>query len=143
MKRYFISLPLFISILSVFVMLQACSSSEITEKRNNKPLGLAVNAAETSLSLADYLRRSAGVYVQNRGTNVSVRLAGVQTVNSYSEPLYVIDGTPLGNSYSMATSIVDVSDIERVQVLKRNAGSAQYGMRGSNGVILIFTKRKN
>lgn len=124
-------------------MVQACSSSEITENRNNKPPGLAVNAEKTSLSLADYLRRIPGVYVQRRGANVSVRLAGVQTVSGTNEPLYVVDGTPLANNYSMAISFVDVSDIKRIQVLKRNEGSAQYGMRGSNGVILIFTKRTN
>jgi len=142
MRKYSISLPLFILVLFVFVIVQACSSSGITQNRNNKPDGLEINAAETSLSLADYLRRIPGVYVQRRGTNVSARLAGVQTVSSTNEPLYVIDGTPLANSYSMAISFVDVSDIDRIQVLKRNEGSAQYGMRGSNGVILIFTKGK-
>ena len=56
------------------------------------------------------------------------------TTSGNNNPLYVIDGIPLGGSY------VNPSDIETMQVLKDAASAAIYGSRGANGVILITTK---
>jgi TonB-linked SusC/RagA family outer membrane protein len=79
----------------------------------------------------------------------SVRIRGVGTTGS-NQPLYVIDGMPLGGG-SMSIggssdridglSVVNPNDIASIEVLKDAAAAAIYGARAANGVILITTKR--
>lgn len=100
--------------------------------------------------------RAAGVQVTQAsaspGGGVSVRIRGSNSINSGSEPLYVIDGFPLypdngaygvgGNrqpSNIMAT--INPNDIESIEILKDASATSIYGSRGSNGVVLITTKR--
>ena len=100
----------------------------------------------------------------------TVRIRGVANVTGNSQPLYVVDGVPAyntdvtpekwdGNSYfdrnffnpnlvhtphsPTANPLLDipVEDIATVEVLKGAAATARYGMQGTNGVILINTKR--
>lgn len=93
------------------------------------------------------------------GGSVSIRIRGVSTINGDAEPLYVIDGVPIsGNSrnvYEMGLgsvggagkttysplSTINPNDIESIEVLKDASATAIYGNRGSNGVVLITTKR--
>lgn len=83
--------------------------------------------------------RVAGVQVVNNsgrpGAGATVRIRGVGTMAS-SDPLYVVDGFPTGD-----ISFLAPSDIESMEVLKDASASAIYGNRGSNGVILITTKK--
>ena len=67
------------------------------------------------------------------GQSASIRIRGVGTINS-TEPLTVVDGNP-------GAPMPDANDIESFQVLKDAAACALYGARGSNGVILITTKK--
>ena len=69
------------------------------------------------------------------GATAAIRIRGIGTVNS-SEPLYVVDGVPLNSS-----SDLDPRSIESMQVLKDASATAIYGSRGSNGVVLITTKK--
>ena len=85
--------------------------------------------------------QAAGVQVtQNQsqpGGNVfSVRIRGTNSINSSSEPLYVVDGYAGGDIATLNTS-----DILSIDVLKDASATAIYGSRGANGVILITTKR--
>ncbi|MEQ9443729.1 MAG: TonB-dependent receptor [Cyclobacteriaceae bacterium] len=86
------------------------------------------------------------------GGGVSVRIRGSNSINSGSEPLYVIDGFPVypdNSAYStggdrrptniMAT--LNPNDIESIEILKDASATSIYGSRGSNGVVLITTKR--
>lgn len=70
----------------------------------------------------------------NGGT--TIRLRGLSTLGSNTQPLIVIDGT-IGASLNS----VDPSDIESVDVLKDGSAAAIYGTRASSGVILITTKK--
>ncbi len=70
------------------------------------------------------------------GGSTTVRIRGTGSVNAGNEPLYVIDGFPTGNLNSINTN-----DIESMEVLKDASATAIYGSRGSNGVILVTTKR--
>lgn len=70
------------------------------------------------------------------GTSPRVLIRGVTTVNG-SDPLYVVDGMPVGTNINFLNS----NDIESMEVLKDASASAIYGTRGSNGVILITTKK--
>ena len=70
------------------------------------------------------------------GSSPRVIIRGVSTVNG-SDPLYVVDGMPVGTSINF----LNQNDIESMQVLKDASAAAIYGTRGSNGVILITTKK--
>ncbi|MEX0315732.1 MAG: SusC/RagA family TonB-linked outer membrane protein [Allomuricauda sp.] len=72
------------------------------------------------------------------GEGAEIKVRGVGTLTAGSNPLLVIDGFP---SESVRISDINPNDIESVQVLKDAASSAIYGSRGSNGVILISTKK--
>ena len=70
------------------------------------------------------------------GASPRVIIRGVTTVNG-SDPLYVVDGMPVGNNINF----LNQNDIESMQVLKDASASAIYGTRASNGVVLITTKK--
>jgi TonB-dependent SusC/RagA subfamily outer membrane receptor len=70
------------------------------------------------------------------GTSPTVRIRGIGSVNFASDPLYVIDGVPVGSLNNF-----DIKDMESVTVLKDAASAAIYGSRAANGVVLITTKR--
>ena len=92
--------------------------------------------------------RAAGVYVQANngkvGEGVQVRIRGTGSITASNSPLYVIDGIPINssNSYS-GNPLADINfnDIQSFDILKDAAAKAIYGARGSNGVILITTKK--
>lgn len=70
----------------------------------------------------------------NGGFNI--RLRGLSTVGGNTEPLIIIDGVP-----GASLNTVDPMDIESMDVLRDGSAAAIYGTRGSNGVILITTKK--
>lgn len=70
------------------------------------------------------------------GRNSRVRIRGLNSINAGVDPLYVVDGIT-----GVDPSLIDPSNIESVEVLKDASATAIYGARGSNGVILITTKR--
>ena len=82
----------------------------------------------------------AGVAVRNTsgapGADIAVQVRGAASISGSATPLYVVDGVPLDN-----LSGVNPSDIASIDVLKDAASAAIYGSRGSNGVVLIATKR--
>lgn len=71
------------------------------------------------------------------GESPTILIRGIGTVNGSTDPLYVIDGVPLGGNISD----LNPDDIESMSVLKDAASAALYGNRASNGVILITTKK--
>lgn len=80
-----------------------------------------------------------GVQVTNAGgpgATPRVIIRGITTVNG-SDPLYVVDGMPVGTNINF----LNQEDIESMEVLKDASAAAIYGTRGSNGVILITTKK--
>ena len=69
--------------------------------------------------------------------SVSIRVRGISTVNAGSDPLYIVDGVPMERGFAN----MNTNDIESIEVLKDASAAAIYGSRGSNGVVLITTKR--
>ena len=74
----------------------------------------------------------------NPGDPVNILLRGINTVQGGTKPLILVDGIEV-----RATDInsLDLSNIERVEVVKGAASSTLYGAQGANGVIQIFTKK--
>ncbi|MGK6352061.1 SusC/RagA family TonB-linked outer membrane protein [Parapedobacter sp. DT-150] len=65
-----------------------------------------------------------------------ILIRGLGTINSSSNPLFVVDGVAMEN-----IQFLNPNDIERMEVLKDASSTAIYGARGANGVILITTRR--
>lgn len=84
--------------------------------------------------------RAAGVLVTTNsarpGGGATIRIRGTGSVNAGNEPLYVIDGFPTGDLNS-----INPNDIESMEILKDASATAIYGSRGSNGVVIVTTKR--
>lgn len=115
--------------------------------------------------LAALQGKTAGAQIsQNSGDpagGISVRLRGISSISSSSEPLYIIDGVIVNNGTNRVTNtsgnydggnfvgnigqsrLVDINpnDIERVEVLNGAAAAAIYGSRANAGVVQIFTKK--
>lgn len=71
------------------------------------------------------------------GSEATIRLRGIGSVNASSDPLYVVDGIP----YSGNINSINPADVQSISVLKDAAASALYGSRGANGVIIVTTKQ--
>ena len=86
--------------------------------------------------------RVAGVQVNSAdgqpGSNAEITIRGVGSVTQSASPLYVIDGFPQEDANFNA---INPADVESIEVLKDASATAIYGARGSNGVILVTTKR--
>lgn len=70
------------------------------------------------------------------GDNVSIKIRGLGSINN-CDPLVVIDGVPT----DLGLSSLNMTDVERLDVLKDASATAIYGSRGANGVVMITTKR--
>jgi len=115
--------------------------------------------------LAALQGKTAGAQIiQNSGDpagGISVRLRGISSINSSSEPLYIVDGVIVNNATNRVTNtqgsydggnfvgtigqnrMVDINpaDIDHIEVLNGAAAAAIYGSRANSGVIQIFTKK--
>ena len=92
--------------------------------------------------------RAAGVQVSQSsgelGKAPTIRVRGVNSLSSSTEPLYVVDGVPMtSGTIGRGSAMADINpdDIESLTVLKDGAATAIYGSRASNGVVLITTKK--
>jgi TonB-dependent SusC/RagA subfamily outer membrane receptor len=66
-----------------------------------------------------------------------IRIRGISSITGVNDPLYVVDGVPIGGDLSSINS----GDIESIEVLKDASSAAIYGSRAAAGVVLITTKR--
>ena len=71
------------------------------------------------------------------GSNASIRIRGIGSINASSDPLYVVDGVPFEGTLNS----ISTDDIASITVLKDATAAALYGARGANGVIVITTKK--
>lgn len=104
--------------------------------------------------------RTAGVQITTAsgepGAGSNIRIRGTSSVRGGNQPLFVVDGVPLsgsndtpgGDDFGAGSqsarnplSFLNPSDIENISVLKDASAAAIYGARGSNGVVLITTKK--
>ena len=112
--------------------------------------------------------RVPGVMVTGQGLEASIRIRGTSSIMGSNEPLFVIDGIPVNSmtfsssSFSSGDSLAGASNgqgsgssnvnsmlmsispqnVDRIEILK-NASAAAFGIRGANGVILIYTRWGN
>lgn len=71
------------------------------------------------------------------GSNASIIIRGIGSITASQSPLIVLDGVP----YEGSLNSIPAQDIESMTILKDAAANSMYGARGSNGVIIITTKK--
>ena len=112
-------------------------------KPDSKNKGLVVNAQDMLQG------KVAGVNITTNsgepGSGAKIRIRGGSSLSASNDPLIVIDGIPIDNSGVAGApnilSTINPQDIESFNVLKDASATAIYGSRGSNGVIIITTKK--
>ena len=112
-------------------------------KPDSKNKGLVVNAQDMLQG------KVAGVNITTNsgepGAGAKIRIRGGSSLSASNDPLIVIDGIPIDNSGVAGSpnilSTINPQDIESFNVLKDASATAIYGSRGSNGVIIITTKK--
>ena len=112
-------------------------------KPDSKNKGVVVNAQDLMQG------KIAGVNVTGDsgepGAGTQIRIRGGSSLNASNDPLVVIDGVPMDNikvnGSANLLSTINPQDIESFNVLKDASATAIYGSRGSNGVIIITTKK--
>ena len=112
-------------------------------KPDSKNKGLVVNAQDMLAG------KVAGVNITSNsgepGAGSKIRIRGGSSLSASNDPLIVIDGIPIDNSGVAGApnilSTINPQDIESFNVLKDASATAIYGSRGSNGVIIITTKK--
>lgn len=133
--------------------------------RERKSLGYAVQdvkadelvqAANTNLATA-LQGKVSGIEITPSsgmpGASAKITIRGSRSFTGDNTPLYVVDGMPITSTSDVSTANsvtgsdfanraidIDPNDIESINVLKGQAASALYGMRASNGVVVITTK---
>ena len=100
----------------------------------------ANQGAPENLSLLDLLRRASGVTVQGKEENARIKVRGAASFVANSEPLFVVDGIPMGTTYNSVANFVNPNDVKRIRVLS-GPDATLYGARGANGVIVITMKK--
>ena len=117
--------------------------SQMTPEEFNQ--GRIINPAELIASKAP------GVLVVDNnepGGGLSIRIRGATSVTAQNDPLYVIDGMPVGTGAGGGLSVqgrdplnaINPDDIESITVLRDASSAAIYGANAANGVVLITTK---
>lgn len=143
-------LPLFLAwIALISAMAVSCGTSSQTVSGSDEVVNIGYGVADKKdLSYAvstvkpgenefytnmyEYLRgKVAGVQI---GPNNSITIRGVNSINSSTEPLIIVDGAEVSS-----LDAINPNDVYSVDVLK-DSSSSIYGVRGANGVILITTK---
>ncbi len=145
-------------------MLDEVLVTAVGVKRSEKSLGYAATSVKSKDIMATGDRSAlnalqgkvAGVEVTSAsgapGSSTRVILRGFTSLSGSNQPLYVIDGVPMDNSTINNVSLnggldfgnrandLNPNDIESMTILKGGSGTALYGSRAANGVILITTK---
>ncbi|OOV25491.1 SusC/RagA family TonB-linked outer membrane protein [Flavobacterium sp. LM5] len=93
--------------------------------------------------------KAAGVRITNNGgqpdSAPNIRIRGGASLSASNDPLIIIDGVPISNEnpagVSNPLSLVNPNDVESFSILKDASATAIYGVRASNGVIIITTKK--
>lgn len=114
--------------------------SDVTGSVSSVPEGRLENLPVTNVTQA-IQGTTAGLTITEGssvpGSTGGIQIRGVNSINANTSPFIVVDGTPFYGSMND----INTRDIKSIEILKDASAVAIYGTRGSNGVILITTKR--
>ena len=123
-------------ILCVALLTASCGSSKSTVGANELRDELN-NRNRTSMTLMNRLRQTPGIFM-SRGVPVLMAAANSFDSEQSIEPLYVVNGFIVGNSFRDLRVLMDANSVKSIKVVKV-AEASKYGSRGGNGAIEITT----
>jgi TonB-dependent SusC/RagA subfamily outer membrane receptor len=133
-------------VLPVFVVVElaaGCSQSTARHDPTPQPVVTAEDLERNSGEPIERVLQSKypGVQITRTGEGITIELRGPGSFYSSGAALYVLDDVPMPAGRGGSISLLNPYDIESIRVLKNPEDIGIYGMRGSNGVVLITTKR--
>ena len=123
-------------IFCVVLLTASCGSSKSTVGANELRDELN-NRNRTSMTLMDRLRQTPGIFM-SRGVPVLMAAANSFDSEQSIEPLYVVNGFIVGNSFRDLRVLIDANSVKSIKVVRVSEAS-KYGARGGNGAIEITT----
>lgn len=117
-------------------LLTSCSTTRDSTASTNK----MSKSEPVYRELIDMISKQPGVQVKKAGADYDITIRSKGTFLTSHQPLYVVDGLAVGTRYADVANMVQVTDVDRIRVLK-GSEATQYGSRGGNGVIEIYLKR--
>ncbi len=125
-------------ILSFLFIIVSCGSSKSTTSSDEVPASESLQEKNrVAISLLNRIRQLRGVIISN-GVPVFNKTSNSMNPGISAEPLYVLNGYPVGNSFWDINQLVDNVNVKKIETLTGSDASV-YGSRGANGVILITT----
>ncbi|MBQ7427420.1 MAG: TonB-dependent receptor [Prevotella sp.] len=106
------------------------------EQLEDRPVSNIASALQGELAGVE-IRTNSG----KPGGDVEINVRGATSINEdgSSSPLYVVDGVPMDEEFSLSS--INPQDIASIEILKDASSSAIYGSRGANGVVIITSKK--
>lgn len=129
-------------VISMFIFLVAlgCKQDKMTLKSDTRRPGRDFSSYT---NLAQALRTVGSIQVEGSGNNVRVYMRGKGSIVGNTQPLFVVNGIPLGNDYAQANNAVDVRNIDSISTISGMSATTRYGQAANHGAILIKLKTDN
>lgn len=127
------------SLLLVCLVIYSCGSSGNTAASGPSVKESLENQNRIGITLLNQIRRMPGITVRN-GVPVFTKATHDISIGTPIEPLYVLNGYPVGNSFADVDQLVDNVNVEKIETLT-DSDASFYGSRAANGVIVITTKQ--
>ena len=127
-----------ISILVLFLIaMSACGTSKSSSSDSTSLNGSLEKKNRISITLLDQIRRLPGVTLRS-GVPIFNKSNNSFAPNGNLEPLYVLDGYIVGNSFRSVNQLVQNIEVDKIEAIS-GPDASFYGTRGANGVIKITT----
>ena len=139
MKTPVLQYPILITIFCFALFSFEANAQEVEPDLSKIKPAATITPQNPSIPLIDYIRRLPGVLVMNQGGVTIIQLRGSTSLLGNSEPLFVVDNHYIG-SFSQLKNTVEVNDISNIDLIKGPDAGTRYGIRGSNGALVITTK---
>lgn len=129
-----------IYIFTIFGLLISCGSSQSVVTNDDTPTETETLEQKNRvvLSLLGRLRQKPGIIVRG-GVPVFTKMQTDLSGSRPIEPLYILDGYIVGNSFRAVNGLVQSVDVEKIEIFTTGPEIAFYGSRGGGGVIKITT----
>jgi TonB-dependent starch-binding outer membrane protein SusC len=132
-----------VPIVAVGSLVAGCAGGTTQQEPAPKPLVTAQDLERNPDAPIEVVLQAKypGVQITRTDDGIAIQLRGPGSFYSNGAALYVVDDTPMPAGRGGALTGINPYDIQSIRVLKNPEDIGIYGMRGSNGVVLITTKR--
>lgn len=123
-------------LITLTLIASACKMADMSSS-DRSGAGMDIDPNRT---LIDHLRQFPSLRIFDRGGSYEVQMRGAQSITQDNRVLFVINRTPVGNSYDSANAMINMYNVERIEVLPASRAQPIYGDRGAFGAVVITTK---